>query len=916
MHNNSDISSDLTLIPFLSSLSMEDILPNPIPLLEINDSALHTNFKISSSSETIYLSDPNLEIVDSLVIENMPSDLSYGLNASDELVYFQSPTPGSANSGIELEGIINESIIFSSPGGPTSNFTLSLSGVSSPSMIRYTLNGSEPNSSSSIYTNPLPITQNTVVRARIYRQNYFPSPIQTETYLVNTSHELPIISLVTDESNLFDNDTGIYSFGDTYEANYPFFGANFWQDWEKPIHFTLLEEDGTRFSFDGGIKIFGGWSRANDQRSFSLFARSQYGPSEIDFPLFKDNPYDKYQAFIMRNSGNDWLSTMMRDGTLTGLMRNSIVETQAFRPAVAYINGQFWGLYNMREKINEHFLASRHNIDPDDVDLLELNSIPVHGSADDYEDLIDFANGTNFASDANFDMISDLVDIDNIIMYYLAQIYFNNTDWPGNNIKYWKEDGGKWKWILFDTDFGFGRWNYFDFQNNTLAHALQGNGPNWPNPPWSTLLFRRLNQNENFRIQFINQYADEMNTRFLAENVHAHIESVRDLIGSEIPGQFQRWGASSNNWNDVVDDMKDFATQRSSFCREHVLDIYNLPDFHQIQILNTQVAHGSVQLNSIRIEESSWNGFYFENIPIKLTAVPRPGYQFVKWEGTISSTSETLTINMIDAMQMRPIWEVDNDYEFGIVINEINYNSSPENDSKDWIELFNAGDEMIDLSNWIFKDDDDAHGYIIPEGTILPSNDFLIISSDIATFSSIYPDVVNVIGDFDFGLGSTSDQIRIYNSQNIIQDSVAYLSIAPWPTTPNGEGPTLELINPYFDNLLPQNWKHINDLGSPGEANQEILSTDPVVIASDLKISPNPATDQFLLELNVPISEFYKLNIIDISGKLVLEVYDNYLSSSKTSEFKVDISSLAQGVYYVHISDINGKIMSSIFEKI
>ena len=916
VHNFNTSSSDMTMIPFLSSISTTDILDDPIPILEVNDLELHTNFKISSSSETIYLSDPTGLLIDSMSVNNLPANISIGLNPINDIVYFETPTPGTLNSGTELIGIVNDQINFSELGGITNPLELSLTGISPPHIIRYALDGAVPDESSPIYTAPITINQNTVVRARIFRQNYLPSPTQTETYFINIDHNLPIISLVTDTENLFNEETGIYSYGDNFEFGYPYFGANFWQDWERPIHFSILETDGIHFSFDGGIKIFGGWSRANDQRSFSLFARSKYGPKQIDYPLFSDNSYDTYQAFILRNSGNDWQSTMMRDGTLTGLMRSSILETQAYKPTVAYINGEFWGLYNMREKVNEHFLASRHNIDPDEIQIMELNSLPIHGSSEDYEDLIDFASNTNFVNDINYDMISDLVDIDNIIMYYLAQIYFNNTDWPGNNIKYWKETGGKWKWILFDTDFGFGRWNYFDFQNNTLQFALQANGPEWPNPPWSTLLFRRLNQNLSFRQKFINQFADEMNSRFLEDRVHTHIDSTRDLISSEISKQRQRWGESANDWSGNVKNMKDFASERSSFCRQHILDVYNLPDDHILQILNTQPANGYVQLNSLTIEESNWSGYYFENVPISVTAIPRPGYKFVEWQADISGTDPYQEINMITSMQIRPIWELDEDYQYGVVINEINYNSDSTNDTGDWIELYNSNDEAMNLSGWIFKDDENDHAFIISEGTVLDSDDYLIIAKDLDAFTSIYTDVQNVIGNFDFGLSSTADQVRIYDTDNLLQDSVAYLSIQPWPTTPNGQGFTLELISPTLDNTLPQNWKDINQSGSPGRINQEISSTIETAKKSNITITPNPTSDVFTLDLESVHGEAYTLEIIDTGGKIVKSLTKDLKNINNKNQITVKVSELPPGQYFVRITTNIGNSDITTFEKI
>ena len=147
----------------------------------------------------------------------------------------------------------------------------------------------------------------------------------------------------------------------------------------------------------------------------------------------------------------------------------------------------------MREKVNEHFIASKHNVEADEIDILTNNSELVHGKTDDYDDLINFINSTNLSFGQNFDYVEDQIDIDNYIMYQVAQIYFNNHDWPGNNIKYWKHKDGKWKWIIYDTDFGFGSHpSWLDYHFNTLGFALDENGPGWPNPPWSTLLFRKI----------------------------------------------------------------------------------------------------------------------------------------------------------------------------------------------------------------------------------------------------------------------------------------------------------------------------------------------------------------------------------------------------------------------------------------
>ena len=150
---------------------------------------------------------------------------------------------------------------------------------------------------------------------------------------------------------------------------------------------------------------------------------------------------------------------MMRDVLLTSLMEDSNLDIQAYRSVASYLNGEYWGLYNIREKINEHYLASLHNLDPDEINIVELNGEVIHGDNEAYLNMVSFVSNNSLSSSENYQQIADQIDIDNYIQYQVAQIYYDNRDWPGNNIKFWQPTGGKWRWILFDTDFGAGTWN-------------------------------------------------------------------------------------------------------------------------------------------------------------------------------------------------------------------------------------------------------------------------------------------------------------------------------------------------------------------------------------------------------------------------------------------------------------------------
>lgn len=905
LHNISTTSSDMTLIPFLTAIFTDSNTDGVTPpdILELYNSNLHTNFKISSKSETLTLSNDEGTVIDELFIEGLFSDVSIGTSVSNgNLVYYKNPTPGKRNGDEEFLGTITSSVSFSHQGGKVDGeFTLLLSGSVDDEVIRFTTDATEPTETSSIYNSPISISSNTVIRARIFKPNYISSLTNSKTFLFNVSHDLPVVTLVTDPYNLFDNDYGIYVKGDSYDTDIPYWGANFWEDWERPVQFSLYTEDGNLGTeFNAGIKIFGGWSRVNEQRSLSIFARGQYGTSEIDYPLFPQQPYDKYQAVVLRNSGNDWLNTMIRDASLTSLMEGADIEFQDHRSTVTYINGEYWGIYNLREKVNEHFLASKKNVDADLIDLLELDGQIIEGDNQEYLSLIDFITNNSLVTDENYNNVSSQIDIDNFVLYQVAQIYFNNTDWPGNNIKYWKSPGGKWRWILYDTDFGFGIWNVEDYRHDALSFALEEDGPNWPNPAWSTLLFRKLIENQSFRNKFINRFADELNTRFLSNNVNSHIQDNFDVITSEVPNHYDRWGADYNASN--LANMKLFANNRSSYVRFHIRNKFGITNNKRLTLLNDEIEKGFIKVNNnLKIQSSYWVGDYFENIPVTLKAIAESGFEFSHWSGDNESTNIEIELSMISVMSVKAHFVKSSTEIIPIVITEINYKSGDSVDAGDWIELYNPNKNPLDISNWIFKDSKDSNIFIIPDGTSIEGNGYLVVTKNNADFIVAFPNVKNFIGDFGFGLSGSGDAVRIFNDSNELQDEVYYESVAPWPTCANGQGPSLELKSPELDNTLPESWGCLSDYGSPGVVNDATTDIEDI---EGLKLSfyPNPIDDYLYVS---GLTENVDVRIYDIKGQLIIE---------KNIEDKIYLKNLDSGVYIIEIEIQNYKFKQKIIK--
>jgi len=634
---------------------------------KITSASIHTNFKISSTGEDLTLYDKTGQVVHRIAAADLPPDISTGYPiGSSSLQFFSPPTPKAANTGVEqYRGIIRSVLDFSHDGGLLQEtIDLEIRGKAADETIRYTTDGSLPTDDSEIYITPILIDTATVVRARIFRNDFIPSETISQSYLMDIEHNLPIVSLIVDPKDFFDEETGIYSYGHDYIDEIPFFGANFWNFQEKPIHVEFFDTTGyPTYSFDGGVKIFGGYSRANDQRSLSLFARKKYGADAFDYPFFSNRTYTTFQSLVLRNAGNDWLRSNFRDFLMTDILEGSELDLQATQPIVTYINGNYWGFYNLREKISEHYLASKNNVDPNTIDLLEKDGLVKFGSNEDYLELRSFFTDEDLTISANYEHILQKIDISNFIFYYASNIYFDNRDWPGNNVRYWRAPGRKWQWLFYDSDFGFSNWIPAGYRNNTLKFVLQDDGPNWPNPPWSSLLFRKLILNIDFKNAFVNRLADEMNTRFLPENLTHKIDSIRNYLGDELLSHIDRWGGSPALFNEQMTWLYRFANLRTQHVKGHIKSELELPEYHRLTLQNDDPANGSLLVNNrIDITDDEWQGDYFEEVPMTLEAIPLPGYRFSHWSGDLDSEIAKQRIDMKRNMTLRAHFITDDSY--------------------------------------------------------------------------------------------------------------------------------------------------------------------------------------------------------------------------------------------------------------
>lgn len=887
VHNSGSGSSDMSGTPFFTIGYVSDTSTPLVSSQYFKMPVLypHTNFKLSSGGETVSITNKNGSVSDSISYGVIPAGFSYGRNFSEisNWGYFYEPTPGKLNTTQMTTDVVRSNIVFSvNEMFLTAPKTLSFSGIAEGETVRFTLDSSDPDENSPAFRGPIEINKNMVVRARAFKPGAVPGKIVSRTYIFDAKPTLPVIAITTDSMNLWDHETGIYVLGDSYENQDPYYGANFWEDWEKPAGIEMTGKDGNRiFSLNCGIKIFGAWSRARPQKSLAVFFRNEYGdPSLEGVQLFHSKPITSFKSLVLRNAGNDYDYTRFRDGFMTDLVKDMDNDIQAFEPVILYLNGKYWGHINLREKINENYLDNNHGVDPEKVDILDNNSNVVEGSNEDYLELLNFLNTNSLVSDANYEFVAGQIDISNYIDYMLSQIYFDNRDWPGNNIKYWKvqEEGSKWRWIMYDTDFGFGLYNGSAYTLNTIQFALEPNGPGWPNPSWSTLLFRKLTENTKFKNAFINRFADMMNTTFKADLVVAKIDSFASIIQPEIYRHYQRWGVpSEGSWNTAVQNMRTFANNRTVYVRNHITQQFTRASIYNVNTVISPVNAGGIYLNTIHIQDENWTGKYFQNVPVKLTAVPKQGYKFSHWEinGT-KNLNNSIEISLIKITTCKAVFEETVNDGNSVVINEINYKSAESADAGDWIELFNWGRADLDISGWVIKDSENDHIFTIPGNTVLKSNEYLVVCASSMNFSAIHPEVLNKTGDFNFGLGASGDAVRLYTMNGILVDSVAFGSTAPWATEPNGIGRTLELRHYTYDNSVADNWKaSVADFGTPGRDNSIYVGNETELSVKEEKrlvVYPNPFSTETTIRFVNPYFEQARISIFSVDGRLIRSV--------------------------------------------
>lgn len=775
----------------------------------------HTNFKLNHGGETVLLHDNFWTFVDSITYDPQLPDISYGRQGDGNATwaYFGEPSPDVANSS---QGILDQTRapqpLSSVAGGfHTGSQNVDLSTPSGTAEIRYTVDGSIPTPSSTLFTTTISISATAVLRARVFDSGVLPSETASQTYLIDETSTLPVVSLATNPENFWDEDYGIYADGNGGTPNWE-------QDWERPVSVEFYLENGDFvFQQDTGVEIHGGWTRQLAQKSLGIRFRDKYGPKDLDYQLFPDKSADEFRSFILRNGGSDIGYTRYRDPMMQNLIKDQMdIDYQANRPAIVFLNGQYWGHYNIREKLNDEYLETNYGVDPNNIDFIEDENEVKHGDLVHYQAMLNYIVSHDMNAPGVYDYVRTQMDVDEFMNYQIAEIYVSNTDWPGNNLKYWRPRtvDGRWRWIIFDTDYGFGWPGGEDYTFDSLSFATSTTGPAWPNPPWSTLLLRELLKNDEFEAEFMQRFASHINISFDPARVLAVVDAMKAELEPEMPRHIARWGfpSSLSNWHNNINVVHAFGNERPSYMRTHIDNYFGNPGTNNLTV--NIVGEGDVFVSSVKVPASGYSGPYFKNVPMQLEAVPALGYEFVEWQETADPNAQSaLTINtdttITAVFSAIPLPE--------LVINELHYNPSPTqgvDEVYEFLEIYNAGDTAVALDDYRISD---GVAYTFTVGTSIAPDEYIVVSIDSSTYSG---NGYQVFQWTSGKLANSGETVALSNDLGHLVDQVMYGDGPPWVTTPDGDGPSLSLVSPELDNSLAINWVASDLLGgTPGAAN-------------------------------------------------------------------------------------------------
>ena len=588
---------------------------------------------------------------------------------------------------------------------------LEISAPDPSARVLFTLDGSTPTrANASVYARPIRLSASTpavtVVRARAVWPDDRLGPMASASYFVGVEAALPMMSLIVDPDDLWDGERGIY-------ANPQERGV----EWERPVDVSLVDRDRrSGFHLSAGLRFLGHGTRDFAKKAFRLYFRQEYGVSRLAYPLYPGSQVDTFKRLVLHNSGQDrpvfphtnW--THLRNPLATELVYQLGGLATHTRPVLLFINGELWGIYQLRERLDRIFLADHYGVE--EADFLEAPDVPgqseiIMGDRSEWDRLLGYLEGHDLADPASYAYVESQVDIGNFLDYNILQIYTSNDDWPHQNVHQFRPrvQGGRWQWMFWDNDRGFAAEPVGRVDANIIAPLLEHD--NEYTRGRDVLLVRKLLGNPGFREWFLSRTADLLNTVLAPSSVIEQIDALAAELEPDIAYEASRWSVTSN-WAASVEVLRDFARRRPDFVRQHMIESLGLAGTATLTFEPPSSGSGSIAINGTLPVGLPWQGVYFLGIPIEVAAVPAPGYRFAGWEPSDLPQASAITWTVDGPRTFAPRFErIDADAPRpGDVIFAGHSMGAGSHLEDDWFELEVARPGGVDLRGWRVTDND------------------------------------------------------------------------------------------------------------------------------------------------------------------------------------------------------------------
>ena len=597
----------------------------------------HSSFKLSSEGEQVGLFSPKGSPIDTVTYGEQSTDVSFGRypDGAVDWGYFGEPTAGASNQPPVLTQSYNRAapVVIS----PT-NDALIVTGIvhvvlsSEPDVteIRYTTDGTAPSSESLLYTQAIDLVDGGVIRARAYAAEKHPSAVTTRTFLRDVrTPELPIISLVIDPYLLYDDVVGIFE--------------NLLKQREVPGNFQFYTTPtNMEFQIDAGFRLQGLNTFTFAQKPLTVYLKDNFGDDELAYQLFPEKPIGVFDRFVLRNGNDDWDDAFLRD-TLGQLMLRDVIasDVQSFRPCAIYLNGSYYGIINIQEKMDEMYCVKNYGVELENVDFWENDGggsgdLLDAGTTDAWFSLLDYLGDNSMADPVHYEYVRSQVDFESLVDYVAGQVFVTDIAW-NHNRKWWRErtPGGRWRWCFVDLDRSLSASN---INRNQIGSMVSGQE-----------VFRELLSNEEFRAYAGQRIMAHLSSSFNPERIIPIIDSEADRIRSEIEHHSDLYDSQGGipslaSWENEIDEIRDYARQRPAAAMQNVASYFGSGQISDVQVEVTG-GTGAVLANYVALSSSTTN-MLVAGLPVQLTAQPDIGQTFVRWEieGELSETISFLDV--------------------------------------------------------------------------------------------------------------------------------------------------------------------------------------------------------------------------------------------------------------------------------